>query len=204
MPRSPTVPLIPKSSRKDILWPALPTPSGAQYLALLYQIEASQWWPAETLRAQQFRQLSVLLGHAARTVPFYKNRLRAAGIEPGKPVTEEVWTRIPPLTREDIQGAGKTLLSEQPPTAHGKISRVTTSGSTGKPVTIARTALELTYWQSITFRDYIWHGRDLTKKLAAIRSVARGVAKYPEVSEAALGALPPPRCSPTDRPCCSA
>ncbi len=180
MPRSPSAPLIPRSSRKDILWPALPRSDEAQCLSLLYQLEASQWWPPEVLRAQQFRQLTALLGHAVQTVPFYAERLRAAGIEPGAPLTEAAWARIPLLSRDDLRDAGMALHSGALPGGHGRIHKHTTSGSTGKPVTVLKTALESLYWQCFTLRDHIWHGRDLTKKLAAIRSVGRDKAKYPK------------------------
>ena len=162
-----------------IAWPALPGPSAALRLSLLYQLEASQWWPAAALRAQQDRQLSALLSHAMATVPYYAERLRDAGVRPGRPPAPEVWARIPLLTREDIQGAGEALHSKQVPARHGKTNTVTTTGSTGKPVTVLKTGLEEIFWQSLTLRDHLWQGRDLTKKLAVIRSVARGKAAYP-------------------------
>ncbi len=172
--------LIARSSRKDILWPALPRPGEARRLALLYQLEASQWWPPEVLRAQQFRQLTALLNHAARTVPYYAERLRQAGIEPGAPLTEAAWARIPLLTRDDIQDAGEALYTKALPAGHGRSRKLVTSGSTGKPVTVLKTAMESLYWHCFTLRDHIWHGRDLTKKLAAIRSVDPDAAKYPK------------------------
>ena len=116
MSRRPSATLITRSSRKDILWPALPRPDEARRLALLYQLEASQWWSPEVLRAQQFRQLTALLDHAARTVPYYAERLRQAGIEPGAPLTEAAWARIPLLTCDDIQDASEAQYTKSLPT----------------------------------------------------------------------------------------
>lgn len=175
--RSPPQPI---SSIPGLVWPAIPNVAAARKLALLQQLEVSQWWPAETLRAQQNRQLSILLGHAAASVPFYRERLAGIAPRPGQALRPEAWSRIPLLRREDIQQAGAALHSQTVPAGHGRLRKTVTSGSTGKPVTVVKTAMELLYWQCFTLRDHIWHGRDLTKKLAAIRSVARGSADYPK------------------------
>ena len=169
-----------RSSIPGLAWPAVPSAAAARQLALLQQLEESQWWPAEALRAQQDRQLSMLLGHAAASVPFYRERLAGIGLRPGRALRPEVWSRIPLLRREDIQQAGAALHSQAVPAGHGRTQKIVTSGSTGKPVTVLKTAMELLYWQCFTIRDHVWHGRDLTKKLAAIRSVARDAAKYPK------------------------
>ncbi|MEE8189814.1 MAG: hypothetical protein V3T80_11440 [Kiloniellales bacterium] len=173
-------PPIPHSFRADILWPALPRPDGARRLALLQQLEASQWWPPETLRTQQFRQVTALLGHAARTVPFYKDRLLAAGIEPGAPITEETWAGIPLLTREDIQDAGEALYSKALPPGHGRVQKIATSGSTGKPIVVQGTGMTQLFWDLFTLRDHIWHRRDLSAKLAVIRSLPGDAGQYPK------------------------
>ena len=68
--------LVPRSGRPEIHWPAIPKPREAAVLALLYQYEESQWWPAETLVKHQLLQLEQLLGYAARAVPLYRERLK--------------------------------------------------------------------------------------------------------------------------------
>ena len=170
---------VPNSAVPHVIWPALPSASAARRLSLLYQWEQSQWWPADHLRAWQMRQVSVLLDHAIRTVPFYGERLKAAGVRPGKTVAPDVWARIPVLTRDEVQGVGADLRSARLPPDHGRVRDVTSSGSTGKPVTVAKTQLVQTVWEAMTLRDHLWHRRDLTKKLAAIRSLPRGRGVYP-------------------------
>ncbi len=39
--------LTPKSTIEGLLWPGLPDRGGQMLLALLYQLEQSQWWPPE-------------------------------------------------------------------------------------------------------------------------------------------------------------
>ena len=176
----PTPVLTPRSAVAGLRWPGLPGGRGASLLALQYQLEQSQWWPPEALRAHQFEQLRALLDHALRNVPFYRQRLAEAGVAPKAPLTPEVWARIPLLTREDIQQGGDALLGERLPKSHGRTSVTTTSGSTGKPVTVTKPALVQLFWNAITLRGHFWHRRDLTKTLAVIRNLPAGMASYPQ------------------------
>ncbi|HLS87603.1 MAG TPA: hypothetical protein VK043_14975, partial [Burkholderiales bacterium] len=55
---------VPASSAEGVAWPAVPHPAGATMLALQFQLGRSQWWTPDALRAQQFRQLRLLVEHA--------------------------------------------------------------------------------------------------------------------------------------------
>ena len=68
-----------------VTWPALNVGLGAELMAVQRQYDASQWWPLETLLAEQFRQLRHLVAHAAAHIPFHRERLHAAGIDPAQP-----------------------------------------------------------------------------------------------------------------------
>ncbi|HLF58648.1 MAG TPA: AMP-binding protein [Alphaproteobacteria bacterium] len=169
-----------KSTTEGLVWPAIGDPRASATLAMQFQLEQTQWWPGEVLRAQQFRQLGSLLRHAAKTVPFYRPRFADAGINPESPLDEESWSRIPLLTRRDIQTAGDALVSQAVPKAHGKAHTLSTSGSTGMPVTVRGTQLTQFFWLAFTLRDQLWHGFDVTKKLAAIRHNRAGGGQYPD------------------------
>ncbi len=177
-PREPAPPRL-KSSIPGIAWPAVPGPAASMRLALLQQLEQSQWWSAEALRAQQDRQLSLLLRHAAATVPFYRERLAGIGPRPGQPLAPDAWNRIPLLRREDIQQAGPALHSQVVPRAHRPLHKITTSGATGKPVAVQTTRATRLFWDVFTLRDHHWHRRDFSGTLAAIRSYPDGKALYP-------------------------
>ncbi|MGH6894348.1 MAG: hypothetical protein ACREEP_19035, partial [Dongiaceae bacterium] len=166
-----------RSSSTGIVWPALPNPRASAILALLFQLERSQWFPAEELRRLQAGQLSRLVDHARRTVRFYRDRL--AQLDPDRELDEAAWLRLPLLTRAEIQEAGEHLVSTDIPEDHGGTTEIFTSGSTGKPVRSLRTKLWELYWSAFTIRDHLWHRRDLTGKLAAIRDTAKGKALYP-------------------------
>jgi len=154
----------------DIVWPALPNAVAASQLAMQYQLEQSQWWTADQLRAQQFRQLHALLTHAWESIPFYQQRLKAAGFDPRTAVTPDTFSRLPLLHRSDVQMAGEALLSRQLPQEHGQKYEGKTSGSTGQPLRYFGTQYSQFIWQALTLRDHLWHRRDFLGKLAVIRT----------------------------------
>jgi len=154
----------------NIVWPALPGQNAARLLSVLYQIDQIQWWDTAALQAQQFNQLRSLLTHAYHTVPFYHGRLKQLGYTPGQEIGMDFWSRIPLLKRSDIQEERQNLLSDRVPENHGPVKEIRTSGSSGQPIRAAGTGVTSLFWQVFTLRDHIWHERDLSSKLAAIRS----------------------------------
>jgi len=171
---------VPHSALPGAVWPAVPSDAASRLLALQLQFEQSQWWPPEVIKARQFEQLQQVLAHAQRTVPFYGPRLAAAGFDPRVALNRELWSRIPIMTRRDVQSGREALTSRAIPPAHGTVREVTTSGSTGRAITILATEVYGIVWQAITLREHFWHRRDLSAKLAVIRSGAADGADYPE------------------------
>lgn len=166
------------SSVNGIEWPALPSPAAAAALAVQYQLEQSQWWPPEVMLEHQFGQLVKLLVHAYKTVPYYREAFREAGFEPQSIITPQTFAQLPLLRRRDIQICGDQLFSRNLPADHGKVSEVRTSGSTGAPIRTLGTEITQFFWRAFTLRDHLWHKRDLSGKLAAIRNdVKDGVAQ---------------------------
>ncbi|MFQ5783986.1 MAG: phenylacetate--CoA ligase family protein [Alphaproteobacteria bacterium] len=167
----------PWSAAAGIVWPALPGPRDLPLFALAYQLEQSQWWPAEVLRARQLRQVEPLLRHAARQVPFYRSRLAAvAEVSPGG-LTPERWRALAPLRRADLQEARESLLARALPRGHGRRVEHTTSGSTGRPIRVASTTLAQQYRRVLRLRGNVWHRRDLAGRLAAIQRVTPALAR---------------------------
>jgi phenylacetate-CoA ligase len=162
--------MTPYSSVRDVLWPALVVGGGATALGLAFQLEYSQWWSAEELRAHQYRQLAALLRHARATVPFYQKRLAGTGLTDEQALTPEGWLRIPLLTRQDIREHQADLTATTLPNGHGPVHRNKTSGSTGQSLEVVGTAVDTLMWQGLTIRDDYWHQRDYRGRLVAIRS----------------------------------
>jgi phenylacetate-CoA ligase len=175
---------MPRSALNEIAWPALPDSFTATMLAVLAQLERSQWWPPDLLREVQLAQLGHLVDHASRTVPFHRERLAAGGYHEGEPLTPELWARLPVLTRAEVQEAGPALRSAAVPPAHGQVREVSTSGSTGTPVAVAHTGLSQLFFYAIEIRAHLWHGLELDKTFCAILNTE----DCPEAREAAAPA----------------
>jgi phenylacetate-CoA ligase len=143
-------------------WPAIGTPQASAKIALLRQLDESQWLPQERLQELQRSQLKLLLAHAAATSPYYRARWGSA------PHVGDL-AQLPLLTRRDIQDSYEELKSERLPREHGRTAEVRTSGSTGAPIRVLSTQLAELFWNSITLREHSWHRRDFNGKLAAIR-----------------------------------
>ena len=116
------------------------------------------------LQMQQFLQV---FRHAVSTVPFYRQRFApwSAGISSWAQFRE-----LPLSTRHEVQQAAAAMHSETPPPAHGPMVNTESSGSTGSPLVTRGTAWSQLMWHSFLLRDHLWHGRELSGKLAAIRS----------------------------------
>lgn len=173
-----TIPFF-KSAIPGVTWPAIVDDRGAQLMALLWQFAQSERWPADTLLHYQLRQLDNVLDHAWRTVPWYRERLAAAGWQQGAALTPAALRALPLLTRRDVQTAGPAMRSTAIPSQFGPTHENRTSGATGEPVAVLRTALDALMWQANTLRDHEWHGRDQSLKFAAIRALSPGVAEPP-------------------------
>lgn len=157
------------TSFPDVVWPAIPHPRPAAVLALLFELECSQWQSAEQLQTQQFRQLQHVVRHAYETVPFYRAMFDDRKLDAQLVARPDRWRDVPVLTRRDIQLSGNQLHSTNVPKHHGEVTTTATSGSTNAPVITLGTELTRFFWRVFTFRDHFWHRRDFSQPLAAIR-----------------------------------
>ncbi|MBT5676155.1 MAG: phenylacetate--CoA ligase family protein, partial [Rhodospirillaceae bacterium] len=172
-----------RSALAGLAWPGLPAHQGTRLLAILYQLELSQWWTPRQLRRHQFRQLVPLLQHAFQHVPYYRAQREAWGIDAKWNLTPESFAaRVPILTRAEVQEGGAAFHSEDVPEAHGKIGDTFTSGSTGRPLKTLKSGLSEMMWQAFTLRENLWH-RDLQKKLAVIKIIDGAHGDYPAGAE---------------------
>lgn len=91
----------------------------------------------EELRARQWHKLRRLLAFAARHIPFYRERFRIAGIDPQEVRTLEEFSRIPPITKDDLRRnfPDRLVYGDRTYSTH-QLGR--SSGSTGESVQFVR------------------------------------------------------------------
>jgi phenylacetate-CoA ligase len=122
-----------------------------------HELRRTEWLNAEQIRALQERRLRLLIKHAHRHVPYYRERLDALGIDPNEIRTLEDLARLPVLTKDDIRrNLHFDLMSDN----HDKrkMLPVTTSGSTGEPLTLYADKTQLELRWATTLRNIEWTG----------------------------------------------
>lgn len=172
-----------RSMVPGIGWPGVWTGRAATLQGVLAQLGESQWWTPERLAAAQFRQLDALVAFARETVPFYAERLAAAGIRPGVPLDAVAWARIPVLTRREVGRLGDALRPAEVPAAHGAVTEVATGGSTGVPVRVAKTDMAQVMWEAVQLRQLVWHRRDFRGTVAKLGSSLGGLTEAAKAAE---------------------
>ena len=133
------------------------------------KLEQIQWQSAERILAFQQDHLALIVAHANKTVPWYRRKWSAAGIDVDRFDPRRDWHRIPFLQRQDIQQAGLSLHSTALPPEHGNVHKNATGGSTGRPVKVLSSDWTNLWFLALTLRDHLWHGRDFSQKLCVIR-----------------------------------
>ena len=159
---------VPRSVCAGVVWPAFTDDAAARMLALQYQFEQTQWWPAERLQELQLQQFAQIFRHAVATVPFYRQRF--AQWADSDMASWVQYRDLPVTSRREVQQAGVALHSTAVPAGHGPLVKTESSGSTGSPLVTLGTGWTQLVWHALLLRDHLWHGRDLRGKLAAIRS----------------------------------
>ncbi|HYM81343.1 MAG TPA: hypothetical protein VEY91_08015 [Candidatus Limnocylindria bacterium] len=138
---------------RSLYW-AAQTLRGEPVARILADLEESQHWPPARLASQQWECQLALARHAFETVPFYRERWSAAGLDPGTLRSPEDWARLPPLEKHEVRAQGAELISSRAPAG----LRATTSGTSGTPVAVLRSHLSWAHAHANVFRGWHWHG----------------------------------------------
>ena len=115
---------------KHILLPAKEMMMGRPTLKVLPQLEDSQWWTPESLRAYQWNRLQELLLHSYAHVPFYQALFDQQGLRPESIQNlEDFQARVPILTTDALRTQTQSFYARSP---KQRLVTVRTSGSTGQ------------------------------------------------------------------------
>ena len=148
-----------------------------QFMASLQQQE---FLPLAQFEQQRSARLQALLQHAQQTSPHFAQRLSAAGLAIADINTPRTLSRLPVLTRRELQLHAAQMHATTLPPGHGATAETQTSGSTGEPVKVRRSELNHLAWMGFTLRDHFWHQRDFSKRLGVIRANVPGPVALPD------------------------
>jgi len=160
-----------KSSIGGITWPAIPDPVAANLLAMLSQLDESQWLGPEALFQRQLQQFSMLATHARQHSPFFLNRFNGLGCDANVQWTTDTFSAIPLLTRAELMQQDEHIHCRAVPPKHGTVNKVQTSGSTGQTVSVLKTEVTQLIWLALSMREHMWHERDFSATLAIIKAM---------------------------------
>ena len=102
----------------------------ATFYNFLEFLERSQWWSLTELQAYQDEQVSRVVNHAYKTVPYYRRVMDKLKLKPSDIRTTSDLTKLPILTKDMVRELGTELISTDLPKErmiHGH-----TGGTTGK------------------------------------------------------------------------
>jgi phenylacetate-CoA ligase len=116
----------------------------------------SQYWSKDRLQEYQLYKFKKLLDHAVKTVPFYKNLYKDAGLGPGDIKTLDDIQKLPIVTKKLAREFNQQMVSDNP--GKGKILRGVTGGTTGPPLKLLRDHGDLSFTWGAFYRWYNWMG----------------------------------------------
>ena len=102
--------------------------------ALLAELEESQWFSADAMRAYQTQRLNTLLQNSLAHCPWHAERLTAAGLAEtvrAREITLDDLTRLPTMNKRDAREHVEQLVWRDVP---GGVFSYTTGGSSGEPL----------------------------------------------------------------------
>ena len=123
----------------------------------LRDLRESQWLSVEKMRELQEVKLQRLVRHAYRHVPYYRDRMKTAGLTPDDIRTLDDLHKLPMLSKADVR---KHLYFDIMSDNHQKseILKITTSGSTGEPFVCFVDRAQLEFRWAATVRAMEWTG----------------------------------------------
>ena len=116
------------------------------------RLRRSQWRSADEMEADQWRRFRAILRHAYENVPFYRERLDAAGVTPGDIQTRADLPLIPVSTKAELRAAFPGGVLARGYRQQHCYSAVT-SGSTGEPFRVLFDADALAYKLAVNLRS---------------------------------------------------
>lgn len=119
------------------------------------ELGRSQHWTPDEAAREQAERLTRVICHAARHVPYYRDRFRTLGLDVEKMTFPRDLDRLPLLTKAEVRAAGRRLVADD---ATKPIISGSTSGTTGSPVWFHQDLNAVTREHAFIWRHLEWAG----------------------------------------------
>ncbi len=126
-------------------------------VAVHAQMEATQWWKPDPLKALQLQRLRQLLVHVQTHVPYYRALFAELGFQPEKVQSITDLAQLPFLDKARIRGNTDALKADD---AQG-LARFNTGGSSGEPLIFYIGSQRVSHDVAAKWRATRWWGVDI-------------------------------------------
>ena len=130
------------------------------------ELEASQFLSTKELRALQLRRLRLLLEHAYRRCPFYREQFQTLGLSPEEIRSIADLHLLPVLEKQDVQEHFEMMVAEGWP--HEDLILDHTGGSTGAPIAFYQNRERKRSRMAAVRRHNAWAGWDIGDRVAYV------------------------------------
>ncbi len=134
---------------------------GPLFRKIFRELEETQWWDRERLRALQIERLRNILRFAQEHVPFYGKSFAEYGVSWRQVSSMEDVRKFPMVTKEDLRSRRQELIPDVAPDS--RVLRMSTSGTTGSPIEVLFTHRTLVAERAWVVRHRTWGGYDPRK-----------------------------------------
>lgn len=159
--------MIPAVQRAVVL-PAIEWLRSEPISRCLKELNRTQWLSGEELRALQWEKLRALFEHSYRNVPFYRSRFDQMGLHPGDIRTFQDYSKLPPLTKDEVRFNQAGLLD---PSTRRRVEKCRSGGTLGIPLTLVRDSLASAFARAAQARAFGWSGIRMGDKQVRIWGV---------------------------------
>ena len=128
-----------------------------------YGLDRSQWWSLDKIKNYQWEEVSRMLWHTYKNVPYYYEIFKDAGLTPKDIKCPEDYLRIPILTKDKLRKNLGRMIHEK--INRKKLRRDSTGGSTGEPTPYYQGYNYFTYFAASNYRTLAWTGWDFGDKI---------------------------------------
>ncbi|RJR28694.1 MAG: hypothetical protein C4574_04255 [Candidatus Latescibacterota bacterium] len=158
-------PPLPSSFLRNVVYPVYRGLRRDRLLAVLEELERTQWLPAAEIEDLQWHRLAAFIREIAAYVPFYRDLFKQVSIRPDDIQSPDDFRAIPFLTKEIIRNAGARMTSTDP-VRRGFAS--STGGSTGEPLFFHGDVSSGPVRRANGMRCYRWAGVDIGDRQAVL------------------------------------
>ena len=142
--------------RRNVVYPLWVAKDRSPRLRYLRELERSQWYDIERLRALQLAKLQETVRHAYRETTYYRRLFDEIGFRPEDLRSTADLKRLPILTKDTVRRQQSEFLAQSLKDA--RLSVFKTGGSTGVPVEVLKDAHTVELINSTGLRAFRWTG----------------------------------------------